>query len=159
VSSRNSEDFGGDLLAAKERDLEPLLDESTDLLDLDYDQTIVMEDSLTLAWCSGMRSGHAQLEAKATQPDPDLGAIAARQLKSDFKSLMLQSADRLNLTTLTTISMWSFLHQAWMAGNRTSTDELMRLYIEVNSDVPEEARQWLEEREKDEGGEPGARSA
>jgi len=38
-----------------------------------------------------------------------------------------------------------------MADNSTSTNELMRLYIEVNSDVPGQAQQWLEER--DEGGE------
>jgi hypothetical protein len=153
MSSHHGEDFGDDLLVAKERDLEPLLEESTELFDLDYDQMIAMEDWLTLAWCSGIRSGHAQLEAKATQTDPDLGAVAARQFESDFKPLMLKSADSLNLTMPATISMWSFLREAWMAGNRTSTHELMRLYIEVNSDVPEEARQWLEEQKKGETGE------
>jgi hypothetical protein len=157
VSSRDSEDFGNDLLVAKERDLQPLLEGSTDLLDLDCDQTEAMEDSLTLAWCSGLRSGYAQLEAKATQPNPDLGAIAARQFETDFKALMVDAADRLNLTVPATVSMWGFLHQAWMAGNSTSTNELMRLYIEVNSDVPGEAQQWLEERDEGGAGETSAR--
>jgi hypothetical protein len=145
VSSRNSEDFGSDLLAAKERDLQPLLEGSLRLLNLDYDQIQTMDDSLTLAWCSGLRSGYAQLEAKATQPNPDLTAIARERLETDFKTLMIESADTMNLTMHETMSMWGFLQEAWMAGNATSTDEIMRLYIEVNSNVPEEARQWLEE--------------
>lgn len=148
MSSRNSEDFGNDLLVAKERDLQPLLEGSLRLLDLDYDQIQTMEDSLTLAWCSGLRSGYSQLEAKATQPNPDLTAIARERFETDFKSLMIESADSMNLSMHETVSMWGFLQQAWMAGNATSTEEIMRLYVEVNSDIPEEARRWLEEQEE-----------
>jgi len=140
VSLPDSEDFRNDLLAAKERDLKPLLEESADVLDLDYDQTMAMEDFLNLAWLSGTRSGHAQMRARATEPQPDV--------KAEFKALMEESADRLNLSVPRTISMWGLLHQAWMAGNRTCEAEIMALLIETKSDVAEEALQWLEDRDE-----------
>jgi hypothetical protein len=145
MSPRDSEDMGNDLLAAKERDLKPLLDESSEILDLDYDQTEAMEDFLNLAWFSGTRSGRDQMQARATEADPDIQAVAVSHLESDFKGLMDQSADTLNLTVPRTISMWNYLHDAWMAGNRTCEAELMALYIELKSDVAEEALKWLEE--------------
>jgi hypothetical protein len=144
MSPRDSEDMGNDLLAAKERDLKPLLDESSEILDLDYDQTEAMEDFLNLAWFSGTRSGRDQMQARATEPNPDVQAVAVSHLESDFKGLMDQSADTLNLTVPRTISMWNYLHDAWMAGNRTCEAELMALYIELKSDVGEEALKWLE---------------
>jgi hypothetical protein len=136
--------MGKDLLAAKERDLQPLLDESSEILDLDYEQTEAMEDFLNLAWFSGTRSGHDQMQARATEPDPDVQAVAVAHLKADFKGLMEQSADTLNLTVPRTINMWNYLHEAWMAGSRTCETELMALYIELKSDVGEEAREWLQ---------------
>jgi hypothetical protein len=137
-----------DLLAAKERDLKPLLEESSEILDLDYRQTEAMEDFLNLAWFSGTRSGRDLMQARATEPDPDLEAVAVAHLKSDFKGLMDQSAEALNLTVPRTINMWNYLHDAWMAGNRTCEAELMALYIETQSDVGEEARKWLEREDQ-----------
>ncbi len=145
MPSLDSEDFGNDLLAAKERDLKPLREESADQLDLDYEQTAALEDYLDLAWFSGTRSGHAQMQARATEPEPDIRAVAVESLESEFKVLMDESAETLNLTVPKTISMWNFLHQAWMAGNRTCEAELMGLYLELKSDVAEEALKWLEE--------------
>jgi hypothetical protein len=133
-----------DLLRAKERDLKPLLEESSEILDLDYEQTETMEDFLNLAWFAGTRSGRDQMEARATQKEPDVKAVAIGRLEADFKVLMENSADMLNLTVPLTISMWGYLHEAWMAGNRTCEAELMALYIELKSDVGEEALQWLE---------------
>jgi hypothetical protein len=138
-----------DLLAAKERDLRPLLEESSEVLDLDYEQTEAMEDFLTLAWFAGTRSGRDQMNARATEADPDIAAVAVSHLESDFKGLMDQSADTLNLTVSRTIRMWNYLHSAWMAGNRTCEAEMMALYLELTSDVGEEALKWLDE------GEPG----
>jgi hypothetical protein len=146
VSSRDGEDLGNDLLAAKERDLKPLLEESAEILDLDYEQAEAMEDFLNLAWFSGTRSGRDQMEARATQQEPNVPAVAVARLESEFKELMERSADRLNLTLPRTINMWNYLHDAWMAGNRTCEAELMALYIELKSDVGAEARQWLEEK-------------
>jgi hypothetical protein len=136
--------MGNDFLAAKERDLNPLLQESSEILDLDYEQTEAMEDFLNLAWFSGTRSGRDQMNARATEPNPDVQAVAVSHLEADFKDLMHESADTLNLTVPRTISMWNYLHEAWMAGCRTCEAELMALYIELKSDVGEEALKWLE---------------
>ena len=140
-----SEDFGNDLLAAKERDLKPLRRESVELLELDLEQSEAMEDYLELAWFSGTRSGHAQMQARATEEKPDIRAVAVENLESEFKVLMDESAETLNLTVPRTIAMWNYLHQAWMAGNRTCEAELMGLYLELKSDVAEEALKWLKE--------------
>lgn len=144
MPSFDSEDFGNDLLAAKERDLKPLREESVVVLELDREQSEAMEDFLNLAWFSGTRSGHAQMRARATERDPDIGAVAIKRLESEFKLLMDESADMLNLTVPRTIDMWNYLHQAWMAGNRTCEAELMGLLVEMKTDVAEEALEWLE---------------
>jgi hypothetical protein len=144
--------MGRDLLAAKERDLEPLLAESSHVLELDYEQTETMEDFLNLAWFSGTRSGRDQMNARATEPNPDLKALAISNLQSDFKGLMHESADTLNLTVVGTITMWNYLHEAWLAGTRTCEAEMMAIYIETKSDVGEEARKWLEDRGEGGGG-------
>lgn len=141
--------MGRDLLAAKERDLKPLLEESAEVLELDYEQAEAMEDFLTLAWFAGTHSGRDQMNARATETDPDIEAVAVSHLESDFKGLMDQSADTLNLTVPRTIDMWNYLHAAWMAGNRTCEAEMMALYLELKSDVGEEALKWLEEKGRD----------
>ncbi len=146
MSSPDREDFGHDLLAAKERDLKPLLEESEDL-DLDYDQGEAIEDFLNLAWFSGIRSGQAQMNARATESKADVRAVAVAHFEADFKGLMEQSADTLNLSLPATITMWGLLHQAWMAGNRTCEAELMGLYMEKMGDVAKEALEWLEGKE------------
>ncbi len=150
---RDGEEFGDDLLAAKERDLEPLRQECTEALELDADQVEAMEASLDAAWFSGMRAGHEQLEARATQRDPDIRAVAVERLESDFKALMETAAEQLNLSLTETIGMWAVLHQAWMAGNRSGEVELMALYVELQTDIAEEVRRWLEERGASEPGE------
>lgn len=144
MPSFDSGDFGNDLLAAKERDLAPLREESAEALELDCEQILAMEDFLNLAWFSGTRSGHAQMKARATEREPDIGAVAIERLESEFKLLMDESADALNLTVNRTIAMWNYLHQAWMAGNRTCEAELMGLLVEMRTDVAEEALKWLE---------------
>jgi hypothetical protein len=74
-----------------------------------------MEDFLLAAWASGTRSGRDQMEAR-TKPEPDIQAVAISNLEADFKGLMEESADALNLTVPRTINMWNYLHEAWMAG-------------------------------------------
>jgi hypothetical protein len=144
VPSPDSEAFGNDLLAAKERDLKPLLAEGEENLELDYEQTEAMSDFLTLAWFSGIRSGQAQMNARATEREPDVRAVAVSHFEADFKDLMERSADVLNLSLPGTIAMWGLLHQAWVAGNRTCEAELMGLYLEMRSDVTKEALEWME---------------
>jgi hypothetical protein len=144
----DSEDFENDLLAAKERDLSPLREESQEVLDLDYEQMEAMEDFLDLAWSAGIRSGQAQMEARATQREPNIPALAIKHFEADFRELMEDSASTLSLSLHRTVDMWGILHRAWMAGNRTCEAEMMGLYLELKSDVTEEARRWLESGER-----------
>jgi hypothetical protein len=144
VSSPDSEDFSNDLVAAKERDLKPLRTESEEILDLDFEQAKALEDLLDLAWFAGIRSGQAQMDARVTEENPDIRAIAIERFETDLKALLEQSADLLNLSLSNTISMWTLMHHAWMAGNRTCEAEMVGLYLELNSDVAEEAQRWLE---------------
>lgn len=136
-----------DLLAAKERDLGPLLEASTAVLGLDRQQAETMEDFLNLAWFSGIRSGRDQMNARATERDPNLKAVAVANLKTEFKDLMDESAAALNLPIARTIEMWNYLHEAWMAGSRTCEAEMMALYLETQSDLGEEVLKWLEEKD------------
>jgi hypothetical protein len=140
-------DFKKDLLRAKERDLQPLLDESADCLDLDYDQTADMEVFLNEAWFGGTRSGHAQMRERANQRRFDIKPVGLEEIETGFKALMEESADTLNLTLGETIRMWGFLGEAWIAGTKTCEAELMATFIELRSDVTEEAQKWLEEGE------------
>lgn len=146
VAARDGEEFSQDLLAAKERDLAPLREECIEVLGLDGEQIGAMEASLDSAWLSGLRTGRDQIEARATQPDPDIRAVAVARLEADFKGLMERAAEALDLTLPETICMWGLLHQAWMAGNRSGSVELIALYVELNTDVAEEVQRWLEER-------------
>ena len=117
------------------------------VLELDREQVETMERFLDLAWFCGSRSGREQMQERGTESDPDLPAIAIRNLEADFKALMHASADALNLTVGETITMWHYLHEAWMAGNRTCEAEMMAIYLETQSDVGTEAQRWLEEAE------------
>lgn len=141
---RDGEELGNDLLAAKERDLDPLQEESVDMLGLEPDQAATMAGFLDSSWFSGLRTAYDQMRARATEREPDIRAVAVERLESEFKVVMEQAAERLNLSLTETISMWGLLHQAWMAGNRSGETELMALYLEVNSDVAEEIQRWLE---------------
>lgn len=142
-------DFRNDLLSAKERDLKPLLGESADCLDLDYGQTIEMETFLNEAWFAGTRSGHAQMRERANQRRLDSAPVGIEQIEARFKALMEESADTLNLTIALTIRMWSFLGEAWIAGTQTCEAELLATFIELRSDVAQEALEWLEEEGDD----------
>lgn len=149
MSSSHSESFGDDLLAAKERDLQPLREETEEHLELDYEQGEAMEDFLTLAWIAGIRSGQAQMNARATEANADVRAIAIERFETDLKALLEQSAEQLHLSLPSTVAMWTLLHQAWMAGNRTCEAEMLGLYLEMNGDVAEEAREWLEKKRRE----------
>lgn len=137
-------EFRNDLLSAKERDLKPLLGESADCLDLDYSQTADMEAFLNEAWFSGTRSGHAQMRERANQRRFDIKPVGLEEIEAGFKELMEESADTLNLTLGETIRMWGFLGEAWIAGTQTCEAELMATFLELRSDVAQEALDWLE---------------
>jgi hypothetical protein len=148
VPLRGNDDFEHDLLAAKERDLKPLIEESAESLELDYGQAGEMETFLTEAWLTGTRTGHAQIRARADQRKADVGPVGVKEVEADFKALMEESADALNLSLPRTIAMWGFLGEAWIAGTRSCEAELMAMFIELRSDVAEEALQWLAEENR-----------
>ena len=88
-------DFGGDLLAAKERDLGPLQAECGRLLDLDRERTALAVDFFSLAWFSGLRTGRDRMEARAKDCAPGLAAVSVERFETDFKELLEQSAELL----------------------------------------------------------------
>lgn len=138
-------DFRSDLLTAKDRDLTPLFDESTESLDLDSEQALQMEAFLDEAWFGGTYTGHAQVlgwaQKRGTEvPKPDMAPIEA-----EFKSLMETSAEALNLSVIETIQAWGILGRAWVAGVHSCRKELMVHLTVSTTDVAGEALQWLEE--------------
>lgn len=146
MSSPVSEDFENDILAAMERDLKPLVRESTDSLELDSSQLADMRGFLVEAWFGGTRSAHAQMHERATQRRFDVGVVGLEEFEASFKGLMEDSADTLNLTLPRTVTLWDILTRAWIAGTHSCEAELMALFIEMQSDVTEEALGWLEEQ-------------
>lgn len=137
-------DFRSDLLTAKERDLTPLIEESTDSLELDSSQAVQMEAFLDEAWFGGIYTGHAQVlgwaKKRGTEvPTPDMAAIEA-----EFKALMEASAEALNLSVIATIQAWGILGRAWVAGVNSCRKELMVHLTVSTTDVADEAVHWLE---------------
>jgi hypothetical protein len=139
-------DFRDDLLAAKERDLVPLFEESTETLDLDYGQADKMEAFLDRAWFGGSYIGHIQMLGWARSqgqefPEPDMQAVEA-----EFQTLMEASASALDLNLPLTIHAWGYLGKAWVAGIKSCKAELMAVVMESQTDVAREALDWLEGR-------------
>jgi hypothetical protein len=138
-------DFRSDLLTAKERDLTPLFEESTENLELDSRQAVQMEAFLDEAWFGGTYTGHAQVlgwaKKRGTEvPTPDMDPIEA-----EFKALMEASAEALNLSVIGTIQAWGILGRAWVAGVHSCRKELL-VHLKVSTtDVADEALHWLEE--------------
>lgn len=145
MSLPGNEDFASHFLSAKERDLGPLVRESEESLDLDYEQTLGLEAFLDRAWFSGSRVCHAQMLAQARERSPDFGKLDVRSLEATFKALMDESAHALNLTITDTMYMWDFLGRACVAGIQSCRAELTAMMVEVGSDVGEEALRWLED--------------
>lgn len=149
MSLADDGDFAEDLLAAKERDLKPLVEESADSLELDYEQALEMERFLNEAWFFGSRGGHAQMRARVAARDFNIPPVRVEEIEIEFRALMEASADVLNLSMSRTISMWRILGRAWTAGLHTCEAEVMALLIERNSDVASEALEWLEEEDRE----------
>ncbi len=141
-----SRDFRSDLLTAKERDLRPLFEESTESLDLDGDQAVQMEAFLDEAWFGGTYTGHAQVRGWARKrgaevPPPDMAVVEA-----GLEALMEASAEALNLSVDETVRAWGILGRAWVAGAHSCRHELMTHLAVSRTDVAGEALRWLEEK-------------
>lgn len=134
------------ILAAKERDVEPLLEESAEVLELDYLQQDRFEAFLDLAWVAGASISHAHFRAEATDHAPEDCAIPEDAPKPDLGALIRESADSLNLTLFETMYMWGFLQRALVAGIHALDDQVTAALIVGRSKVDEEALRWLRER-------------
>jgi hypothetical protein len=141
-----NEDLRRDLLTAKERDLNPLVQESAESLRLDADQALQVETFLNEAWFSGTRTGHVQMLVRAIERNNDRVPIGMKEIEADFQALMEESADTLNLTVRDTIGFWDYLGRAWIAGTRTCEAEVMGRFLATRSDVAQEALDWLEDQ-------------
>jgi hypothetical protein len=131
------------VLTAKEQDLRPLAEESSEKLGLDICQTEQMEGFLHDAWFFGIRSGHAvMIEGKMGTED---ASAAMPPIEEGFQELMEGMADSLNLTVSKTIGAWKYLSQAWIAGARFWEVEIAARLIEMSSENIDEAMKWLEE--------------
>lgn len=128
---------------AKERDLQPLVEESAEALDLDSRQLAAMEAHLHDAWFFGIRTGHrVMVETKMGETDPT-PVIASMQ--GEFQELMERLGDALNMTVSATIQAWNYLGRAWVAGSRFWEVEIAARLIEHQTGGLEEMLRRLEE--------------
>lgn len=144
---RDDRELKSHFLSARERDVGSLVREGEEALELDGEQAAGMETFLTRAWFSGTHACHTQMMAQVRQRAPDVGRLDVEPLEADFKALMDESANTLNLTVTETVSMWELLGRACIAGIHTCRAEITALLLETRSDIGAEALRWLEEQD------------
>lgn len=128
---------------AQERDLKPLLEESTERFDLDPRQATEMRAGLYEAWFFGVRTGHkVTVETRMGETDP-MPVILSMQ--GQFQEVMERCADGLNLTVNETIAAWNYLGQAWIAGAKFWEVEIAARLIEDQLGDIEDALRDLED--------------
>jgi hypothetical protein len=146
VPLRDDGDLTDHFLTAKERDIESLVREGEEFLGLNREQTAGIETFLTKAWFSGTQACHAQMLSQVRRRESNLGELDVRPLEADFKALMDESANTLNLTVRETLSMWGLLSRACVAGIHSCRSEITALMLEARTDIAEEALRWLAAR-------------
>jgi hypothetical protein len=145
VSSFEGSDINAHFLTAEEVELRPLLAEAEESLALKTDGIADLEMFLSEAWFSGVRAGHTQMLTRATQRKAPIAPVDMKPFEAEFQSLMERSADALNLSVRRTILAWGLLSRAWLAGTRSFQAEIAARLLERESDVGEEALEWLDE--------------
>ncbi|MGN6815233.1 MAG: hypothetical protein ACTHK3_04020 [Solirubrobacterales bacterium] len=132
------------VFAAQDRDLRPLAEASAEALDLDARQRAVMDSFLQEAWFFGVRTGHrVMVETKMGQEGDPLTVVT--HLQGQFRDLMERLGEALNITVGGTITAWSYLGQAWIAGAGFWEVEIAARLIEAKTGGLEEALRRLEE--------------
>lgn len=140
-------------MAARERDLQPLIEKCDVALDLDDEQARRMQACLESAWSRGTHNGHEQVriwaerEGRGGKPKIDTAPVEA-----EFQEFMERSADSLNLTLLETVIAWQFLTDAWVAGVYSVQEQLFTYLGIHQADIGKEVEGWLEERGKGDNG-------
>jgi hypothetical protein len=141
--------FGHDSLpsavfAAQDRDLRPIAEASAEALELNTRQRTVMDSFLHKAWFFGVRTGHKVMaETKMGQAGDPLEVVT--RLQGEFRGLMERLGDDLDTTVSGTVTAWSYLGQAWIAGANFWEVELAARRIEEKAGSFEEALRRLEE--------------
>jgi hypothetical protein len=141
--------FGHDSLptavfAAQDRDLRPIAEASTEALELDARQRTVMGSFLHEAWLFGVRTSHKVMtEGKMGQEGDPLKVVT--HLQGEFQDLMERLGEDLDTTVSGTVTAWSYLGQAWIAGANFWEVEIAARVIEEKAGGFEEALRRLEE--------------
>lgn len=103
-----------------------------------------MESLLHEAWFFGVRTGHkAMVETKMGQEGDPLEVVA--DLQGDFRDLMERLGEALDTTVSGTVTAWSYLGKAWIAGASFWEVEIAARLIEAKTGGFEEALRRLEE--------------
>lgn len=141
--SSGSDSLSTAVESAKKRDLKPLVEESSENLDLRTDQLATIEAYLEEAWFFGVRTGHAvMLETRMGQTDP---APVILEMQDEFQELMERLGEALNATVGATIAAWNYLGRAWIAGARFWEVEISARLIERQTGGLEEMLRRLGE--------------
>src|SRR5262245_39690931 len=129
--------------SAKEQDLKPLTVESAETLDLDEEQTAIMEAYLDAAWFFGIRTGHlVMVKTKMGQTDPKPVILS---MQEEFQEMMELLAEGLDTTVGATLAAWNYLGRAWVAGARFWEIEISARLIEERAGGIDEVSRLLEE--------------
>lgn len=132
-------------VSAGKRDLRPLLREAAGELCLAEEEALTVGAYMTQTWMRGAQSGQEELLARA---NPERRGPDMEEIGTEFRELMEESADELNLTLRQTVGMWDFLARAWIAGIESCRTEALAMTLEADSDVAGEALRWLEEEQR-----------
>lgn len=132
------------VFAAQDRDLRPLAAESAEALELDAHQSAVMDSFLREAWFFGVRTGHrVMVETKMGQEEDPLDVVT--HLQGEFRELMERLGEALNITVGGTVTAWSYLGRAWIAGAGFWEVEIAARAIEAKTGGLEQALRRLRE--------------
>lgn len=145
MSSFDGSDIDAHFLTAEEVELKPLIAEAEESLALSAEGVADLETFLSEAWFSGVRAGHTQMMARATERKPPLDPIKLEPHKEEFQDLMERCAEALNLSVPGTLAVWELLGRAWISGTRSYQAEIAARFLERESDIAREAREWLDE--------------
>lgn len=132
------------VLAAQDRDLRPIAEASAEALELDARQRTVMESFLHEAWFFGVRTGHRVMVETKMGREGDPREVVSDQ-QGAFRDLMERLGEALNTTVSGTVTAWSYLGQAWIAGADFWEVEIAARSIEARAGGFEEALRRLEE--------------
>jgi len=103
-----------------------------------------MDSFLQEAWFFGVRTGYKVMVETKMGQEGDPHKVVTR-LQDEFQDLMERLGEALNITVGGTVTAWSYLGQAWLAGAGFWEVEIAARLIEAKTGGLEEALRRLEE--------------